>query len=127
MIHVVVQNQESVVRFFVPQDSNWSVLCVVAVNVELQLFANAVGVNGCRHAVVSFLKHKQRTFVNVVVNQYNAAFCRFYQPAGEFVGIENLSVEKDSFHWRQDSTDKKVNFVFCLRNTLFQSFYSLIY
>ena len=75
MVHVVVQNQESVVRFFVPQDSNWSVLCIVAVNVELQLFANAAGVNGGCNAVGTLAEHSERSFVHIVVNQHNAAFC----------------------------------------------------
>ena len=46
--------------------------------------------------------------------------CRAYQVSGELVGVEDLAVVEDAFHWWQRGADEKIYLLFCFRYSLLQ-------
>ena len=126
MIHCVVDAEEAVVGVLEHIDSDGAVLRIVALQVEGKLWCDAARVNLSTHSVGAFVEQGQHRVVHVVVKQDDTVFGAAHQVADESVGVEDLSIEEDTLHGRQGGTDKEVDFLFRLANTLLQTFKALI-
>ena len=102
MVHFpIVDYQEPVVPVPVSSHVDGRVLVIMLVKVKLQLRSYSLCVDRGRHARISFAQHEQHRFINIIVYQHKGSIGRLNQICCELVGIEYLSVIKDTFHRRQ--------------------------
>ena len=69
MIDFFINDQEPVVGFVKSLDFNGRILCIVPVNIQLELCRNLLGVDCCFHRRPSFIKHRQYGLICIIVNQ----------------------------------------------------------
>lgn len=100
VIHHVVDAEEAVVGVLELTDGDGTVLRIVALQVEGELRRDAARVNLCTHAIGTFVEQGQHRVVHIVVEQDDAALGAAHQVADKSVGIEDLPIEEDAFHWR---------------------------
>lgn len=103
-----VDNQEAVVAFLVSVDAYRGILAVVLLYVQLQLAADGLRIDVGFHVGIPLAEHQQHGLVYVVVYQQQGYLGGAYQVGGKLVGIEQLTVVEDAFHWRQRGADKEV-------------------
>ena len=64
----------------------------MTVYVELELTAYLLGIDYCRHVIISFIKQCQYSLVNIVVDKDNTFLCTLNQVGHESIGIINLPI-----------------------------------
>ena len=100
VVHLIVNEQKPVMSAVEVLHDDRVILRIMAVDVQLQLLADMLRVYRRRHACCPLVEHRQHRIVNIVVYQHNATLCLANQFAHKAVGIEYLTVEKDSLHRR---------------------------
>ena len=95
MIDFFINDQEPVVGFVKSLDFNARILCIVPVNIQLELCRNLLGVDCCFHGRSSFIKHRQYGLIYIIVNQNYLLLCAFDEPGDKPIGIEDLAIEED--------------------------------
>lgn len=68
-------------------------------------------VDCCINAVSPFIKQRQYCLIHIIVYEYDTLLCTPDQITYKYIGIEYLSVKKDSFFRRQCCMKKKINFI----------------
>ena len=69
MINFLIDEKETVVGFVESLYLNGRVLCIVTVNVQLELLADMLGVNGGLHGAFPFVKQGQYRIVHIIVDE----------------------------------------------------------
>ena len=126
MINLIVDEQEAVMcpveRIYLYR----LVLCIVALEVKLQLLTDMLRIYRGRHSSRPLVEHRQHSVVHIVVYQYNPSRRLSYQVGNKPVGIEYLSVIKDTLHGWKRCAHKEINLLFCSCHALLNSHHSAI-
>ena len=78
MMRLVVNKQETIVRAGKCSDVDRWILCVVFLQIQLQLRCYLRGINRCAHVFCTFGKQYQNRFVHMIINQYDSLQRRLY-------------------------------------------------
>ena len=97
----IVNYQEPVVPVPVSSHVDGWVLVIMLIKVKLKLCRNLLCIDSGRHARISFAQHEQHGFINIIVYQHEGFSGGFDKIRCKLVGIEYLSVIKDTFHRRK--------------------------
>ncbi len=97
----IVDDQEAVVIVLTGVDSNWWVLLVVALQVELLLLGELAGIDGGRNTGIAVAEHRQGIYVDVVVYKDDGMFGLLDETDNLGISIEDLPVVEDAFDRRQ--------------------------
>ena len=68
MINLVIDDQESVVSLVECLDIDGRILCIVPVNIQLELCRNLLGIDCYFHRRPSFIKHRQYSLIYISVH-----------------------------------------------------------
>ena len=126
VIDLIIDEQEAVVRLAELMDADDGVLAVVTLNVQLQLLADVLGIDGSTDVGCSLVEQGEHGVVDIVVDEGNGFSGFAHEVGDETVGIEYLSVIEDALYRRQRGAHEEVDLVLGTADPLLQSLYSLI-
>ena len=99
-IHHIVDDQETVMIALRGVDVNRWILLVVTLQIQLLLLVQLTSVNGGCNARRAIAEHRQGIDIDIVVDEDDGVLRLFDEADDMCVGIEDLSVVEDAFHWR---------------------------
>ena len=116
-VDYIVDDEKAVVIALAVIDSDRGILLVMTLDVKLQLsqiLQLQTGVDSGSDIEWAFAKHGQRSLVDVVVYKHDGLFRLFDKVDNMHVGIEDLAVVENAFHWWQGRTDEEIDFTLYL-------------
>ena len=98
-IYHIVDNQEAIVIALRGVYINRWILLVMSLQIQLLLLVQLTGVDGGSDTRRTITEHRQGINIDIVVDKDDGAFRLFDEVDDLCVGIEDLPVVEDAFHW----------------------------
>ena len=119
MIYIrIVYYQETIVALLIGFHLYSWVLAIVLLNIQFQLMADSMCIDGCCHSSITFTQHQQYRIIHIIVNKKNGFLRCAYQVSSKLISIKNLPVVENSFDWRKRSANEEVDFLRVFSNFL---------
>ena len=115
-VDYIIDNQEAIMVTLAIIDSDWRILLVMALHVELLLLCQLASVDRGADIGIALAEQGEGRLVDVVVDEDDGLFRLFDEVGYLHVGIKDLPIVEDALYWWQRGADEEIDLVLQLLN-----------